>query len=277
MVNDANLMREIFSTMASTGKLQSDAFECMFGGPLGIANSEGHVWLEQRKFMIRALKQFGFGSGTMLEPVILGECEDLCEWINQENTTNQSKPLQLSQILMRVSTNTLWNMVTGEKMKLAESKIASILEEVCHELEVATRRGLAFSSNMKYWAPQLSGYNEFSKSCQKLHKLIRHYFKEHQTVREKTGGIAKDLIDAYLEQVETCQDSGSTFYAETGRKSSFFAVTGLLLAGSETSGATINWLLFYLTAHPQIQKRVQKEIDFIIGEHRDPSLDDRKR
>ncbi|WP_413662111.1 cytochrome P450 [Microbulbifer sp. CNSA002] len=43
-------------------------------------------------------------------------------------------------------------------------------------------------------------------------------------------------------------------------------VTSLLIAGHETSGATLSWLFLLLSQHQNIQKKVQNEIDRALGE-----------
>jgi cytochrome P450 len=48
----------------------------------------------------------------------------------------------------------------------------------------------------------------------------------------------------------------------------------LFLAGAETTSSTLQWAMLYMIAFPEIQKKVQQEIDSAIG-LRLPTLDDR--
>ena len=42
-------------------------------------------------------------------------------------------------------------------------------------------------------------------------------------------------------------------------------VSDLNAAGTETTTSTIRWILFYLIRHPEIQKKVHREIERVVG------------
>ena len=46
----------------------------------------------------------------------------------------------------------------------------------------------------------------------------------------------------------------------------------LFLAGAETTSTTLTWSLIYLITHPEKQKKIQDEIDLILGDSQ-PSLE----
>ncbi|XP_072044411.1 cytochrome P450 2D6-like [Amphiura filiformis] len=52
-------------------------------------------------------------------------------------------------------------------------------------------------------------------------------------------------------------------------------VEDLFLAGSETTATTLRWCAVLMLEHPDVQSRVQRELDDIIGRNRLPTLADR--
>lgn len=47
------------------------------------------------------------------------------------------------------------------------------------------------------------------------------------------------------------------------------------MAGSETTSNTMEFAILYMILHPEVQRRVQAEIDSVIGQNRFPSISDR--
>jgi cytochrome P450 family 2 subfamily U polypeptide 1 len=52
-------------------------------------------------------------------------------------------------------------------------------------------------------------------------------------------------------------------------------LTDLFVAGSETSATTLQWGILYMITHPEIQRKVQTEIDEVLGQDRIPTMHER--
>ena len=48
-------------------------------------------------------------------------------------------------------------------------------------------------------------------------------------------------------------------------------------AGSSTTTATLEWAFLYILTHPEVQVKLQKELDSVTGTTRPPCLADRPR
>ena len=47
------------------------------------------------------------------------------------------------------------------------------------------------------------------------------------------------------------------------------------MAGSETTSTTLTWAMLYMVRNPQVQSKVQEELDTVVGRNRNPTLQDR--
>uniref|UniRef100_A0A8C0XKY1 Uncharacterized protein n=1 Tax=Castor canadensis TaxID=51338 RepID=A0A8C0XKY1_CASCN len=84
----------------------------------------------------------------------------------------------------------------------------------------------------------------------------------------------RDLTDAFLAEVEKAKGNPeSSFNNENLR----MVVGDLFAAGMVTTSTTLAWALLLMTLHPDVQRRVQQEIDEVIGQVRRPEMGDQAR
>ena len=67
----------------------------------------------------------------------------------------------------------------------------------------------------------------------------------------------------------------TSFHGQMGLKNLRTCLFDLLFAGSETTSTVLNWSLLILVKYPEIQQKVQDELDSICGRDQLPSLSDR--
>ena len=71
--------------------------------------------------------------------------------------------------------------------------------------------------------------------------------------------------------------NGFNFWSNCAEKNKRVLIVDLFGAGSGTTSNTLSHALLYLCQHAEIQKKLQEEIDRIVGHTRQPLLDDRKK
>uniref|UniRef100_A0A672U116 Uncharacterized protein n=1 Tax=Strigops habroptila TaxID=2489341 RepID=A0A672U116_STRHB len=91
---------------------------------------------------------------------------------------------------------------------------------------------------------------------------------------DRNPSESRDFIDSYLQEMAKVSNADGRLQEEN-----LVACTlDLLLAGTETTSTTIRWALLFMAKYPEIQgtiTRVQAEIDAVIGQARQPALQDR--
>jgi hypothetical protein len=100
------------------------------GIPLGVIFSHGPYWKELRRFLLRNLRDFGFGKSTM-EDLFIEEVSKLCHKLSK----NDGQPVDLSGSMNVSIINSLWTIVVGEKLDLEDPnllKVADLIDQFLH-------------------------------------------------------------------------------------------------------------------------------------------------
>ncbi|KFQ23865.1 Cytochrome P450 2J2, partial [Mesitornis unicolor] len=104
-----------------------------------------------------------------------------------------------------------------------------------------------------------------------MHHLVTNEVQAHE---RHTTGDPQDLIDFYLAQItKTKDDPTSTF----NKDNMVQTVVDLLLGGTETTSTTLLWALLYMVQYPEIQEKVQREIEDVLEPSHLISYEDRKK
>ncbi|XP_025926698.1 cytochrome P450 2J2-like [Apteryx rowi] len=112
---------------------------------------------------------------------------------------------------------------------------------------------------------EVFAYNHF------MHNLVMN---EVHIQERQNAGDPQDLIDFYLAQIaKTKDDPTSTFNTDNMVQT----VVDLLLGGTETTSTTLLWALLYMVKYPEIQERVQREIEAVLEPSQLISYEDRKK
>ncbi|XP_052016277.1 cytochrome P450 2D3-like isoform X2 [Apodemus sylvaticus] len=81
----------------------------------------------------------------------------------------------------------------------------------------------------------------------------------------------RDLTDAFLAEMEKAKWNPESTFNEANLR---LIILDLLGAGIVTTSSTLSWSLLLMILHPNVQRRVQQEIDKVIGQVRRPEMAD---
>ena len=70
--------------------------------------------------------------------------------------------------------------------------------------------------------------------------------------------------------IDSEHDDKSSFNGNRGKLNFISILTNLFAAGSDTTSNTILYTLWYLCKHPNVQTKLQEEIDSVVGKSRLP-------
>uniref|UniRef100_A0A3Q4IFA0 Cytochrome P450, family 2, subfamily AD, polypeptide 2 n=1 Tax=Neolamprologus brichardi TaxID=32507 RepID=A0A3Q4IFA0_NEOBR len=233
---------------------------------IGIALSNGYLWKKQRKFANTHLRYFGEGQKS-LEKYIEVECSFLCEAFKEE----QGRPFNPHYIMTNAIGNIIFSVVFGHRFEYSDPSFRRILELDNDAVVLAgsaqTQLYDAFPGLMKY----LPGpHQTVHANYREIVAFLNREIEKHQ--EEWNPDDPRDFTDAYLSEMEKKkEDPRAGFNIET----LLVCTLDLIEAGTESASTTLRWALVFMMNYPEIQEKVQAEIDRVVGQSRLPTLADR--
>ncbi|XP_065604306.1 cytochrome P450 2J2-like [Cyrtonyx montezumae] len=250
-----------------SGRLQTYMFN-RFSSGKGILVSNGLIWKDQRRFGISTLRKLGMGNKGM-ERGIQTEAQHLVEFFRNED----GRAVDPSFPIVHAVSNVICAVVFGHRF--------SLQDKTFHQLMEAYNSIVAFGNSYIYYIyetfPWLLGrlpgpIRKVESCCNFIRSFIRQEIKGHR--ERRTVDEPKDFIDFYLDQMEKAKNVPNSTYDEENMLQSVF---DLFLGGSETTATTLRWALLYMVAYPDIQEKVQKELDAVLGSSHQINYEDRKK
>ncbi|XP_004642430.1 cytochrome P450 2D6-like [Octodon degus] len=225
----------------------------------------GPAWREQRRFSMSTLRNFGLGKKS-LEQWVTEEAACLCATF----ATQDGLPFYPKALLNKAVCNVISSLVFGHRFEYDDpslGRMLGLLEELLKE--------------ESGWMPQVLntfplllhvlGLSErvFSGHIA-LSVLLDELVAEHRRTWDPAQP-PRDLTDAFLAEIEKAKGNPASSFNQENLN----AVTSdLFAAGTATTSSTLAWALLLMILHPDVQRRVQQEIDEVIGQGRRPEMAD---
>uniref|UniRef100_A0A8C4MFM5 unspecific monooxygenase n=1 Tax=Equus asinus asinus TaxID=83772 RepID=A0A8C4MFM5_EQUAS len=161
----------------------------------------------------------------------------------------------------------------------ASSSSCYLEEHVSKEAEYLIRKfqelmaGVGHFDPYKYVVMSVANVICFGEDLnKKFYIFMQKMIKEHYKTFEK--GHIRDITDSLIEH---CQDKRLDENAniQLSDEKIINVVLDLFGAGFDTVTTAISWSLLYLVTRPSMQKKIQEELDTVIGRARHPRLSDR--
>ncbi|XP_072346329.1 cytochrome P450 2G1-like [Scyliorhinus torazame] len=234
----------------------------------GIASSNGRRSLQLRSFAITALRNFGKERPT-LEDFIQQEAKCLVDVFRR----TKELPFDPTFQLTCATANIMCAVVFGNRFEYTDSKLLTLLDMITENMRVISSPWGQLYDLLPSILDYFPGpHNRLFENAAKIKGFLREMIQSHKEAR--TAGGPQDFTASFLSKMEEEKgDPRSEFNDENLLLSTF----NLFLAGTDTTSSTMRWGILLFLKFPEVQEKIQSEIDQVIGSERIPTVADQKK
>ncbi|XP_042564672.1 cytochrome P450 2M1-like isoform X2 [Clupea harengus] len=235
----------------------------------GVLASSGQRWKYLRRFSIMTLKNFGMGRRSVEERV-QEEARSLVKAFHEFD----GAVFNPKELLCNAVSNVICSIVFGHRFEYKDPEFLLLYDTVNAYFDVLNSPiGILYNTFPKFVECIPGKHKKLFALLQKA----QDYVKNQAEIRLKhldANSTPQDYTEAFMIKMIQEKDLPNSEFHYDNLVSS---VWNLFAAGTETTSSTMRHALLMMIKHPDIQARVHKEIDEVIGQERSPSMDDRSK
>lgn len=212
-------------------------------------------WKRYRQMSLKIMREFGFGVKSMMEESILNEIRAVVTFV-QLKQEHQFDPSQLSIMLTsNITTNILFGQRRDYDMEI--SQLVDELDQWVHNLNLI----FDIAPFLRYIPPFKESLARTTDCCKKIYGLVE------TEIARSLDNRGNCFVCSFVQKEGPDYD----------REQLNFMLRDMMVAGTDTTSNTFQWMLIALANNPQIQIRLQSEIDSVISRDRFPTLQDQSK
>ncbi|CAN7985560.1 unnamed protein product, partial [Ixodes hexagonus] len=267
VLNDFASIKEALCHKALQSRTKSVLLE--ESGCPGIATLNGQSWSDNRSLSLRLLRGLGWGTSTM-ESDIKEEARCLVEVFTALN----GAPILIRKYSMSSISNYITRLLFGVRYEYDDPVRVRLNTWFNSTGKLLSQRTLVLSIpaglyKILGWIP-FTDRRVVRSAMGKLVNFVREQIQKHQSAsHDHMGG---DYIDGYLKKITEYKSISKTSISLEYLPGNLLNLFG---AGTNSLNRSLAWHLLLCADQPEtLQRKIQNEIDDVVGRERQPSWED---
>lgn len=237
----------------------------------GVATLNGDAWRENRQFCLHVLRDLGFGKKSMEEHIM-----EEAEYLVAKIAELKGSPLGIETYFAPSVSNNITALVFGRRFPFEDHR-RKFLDERNQRLSKLFEAGSRFTF-LPRWLFTFTNFlpNATSRIIKEIFDemvgFIRGEVKDHEDTLDEHSN--RDFIDGYLKKMKENQANPESKFKKANLAGNVMTFFG---AGTHTVKSTVQWHMLNCADKPHtIQRKIQEEVDKVVGRSRAPRWEDQK-
>ncbi|OWF47676.1 Cytochrome P450 2J6 [Mizuhopecten yessoensis] len=233
----------------------------------GLLASSGELWKQNRTFVLKTLREFGFGKKS-LESKVREEVDVLVNYVMEIN----GQPFDLSKIVHVSVANVICSIVFGDRFDHSDQKFLQLVSLLDEAATINKPTGLiSCFPALRHLPGDMFKIKRFKKL---FGEFLEYFAKQVQNHRDTLHqNETRDFIDAFLHEQNKCGSDTQVFTDDN----LVITLLHLFAAGTETVATAIRYSVLFLLHNPDKQEKMFEEINTVVGQSRPVTGADRSK
>ncbi|XP_065088873.1 probable cytochrome P450 304a1 [Ochlerotatus camptorhynchus] len=284
VVNDLDIAKEVLIRAEFDGR--SDLFLARLRERnfqrRGIFFTEGPHWKEQRRFVLRHLRDYGFGrrfedleADTQAELTTLLDVLKYGATFEHERLFARGGYVKCPEVFYGCLANVYFQVVCGERFPRKD--MGELFETGRYALHFQQKGDdygtiLSYLPWLKDYFPEATNYRILREANIKINELVEAMVNKYLTSYDENH--IRCFLDRYIHEMKkTTPLEGDAFTFQYDQL--IMILWDMLLPTLSGTAIQLSMLLQRLLLNPRVALKVQQELDDVVGRGRLPTLDDR--
>ncbi|XP_020829766.1 steroid 21-hydroxylase [Phascolarctos cinereus] len=207
------------------------------------------LWKAQRKLARSALLHVQNNMESLVEQMV----QDLCKRL----LAQAGSPVNISEEFFTFTCSIICFLSFGEKTESSVQEISNCVKELMVAWDSRQVQILDILPFLRFFPNP--GLRKLRRIIKKRDKIVQKQLRWHKETMVE--GQTRDLTDYMLQKLKE-QGEGPGQLSEGHVQ---MALVDFFIGGTETIASTLTWAMVFLLHHPEIQRRLQEELDQELG------------
>ncbi|XP_073442601.1 cytochrome P450 2K1-like [Dendrobates tinctorius] len=238
-----------------SGRPKVAIFDEMYKGH-GIIFSSNDNWRAMRRFTLSTLRDFGMG-----KEAIENKISEESDFLVQNFRSYKGEPFDNIMNINAAVSNIIISILLSKRFDYEDPTLLKLLKMNNENAELTgTSMAMLYNTYPSVMRWFTSVAEKVLQNLKEMHAFIRETFtnqREQLDVNDQ-----RNLIDSFLVKQREEKPNPKLYFTNENLT---YLVADLFDAGMETTSTTLRWGLLLMMKYPEIQKKVQSEIDKVIG------------